>query len=224
MTMTEDWLDAFPLLRQLEPEAERVLREAVRTARFPAGELLFQDGSACEGYLLVLGGTVRVQKVSESGREIVLYRVERGQSCVLTTSCLLSQSAYSAEGITESEVRAVVLPGSTFQSLLARSAVFRGFVFSAWSSRISGLLALIEEVAFGRIDMRLAQHLLQHCSPGGQVKSTHQELAMELGTAREVVSRQLKDFERRGWVELHRGAIDVRDEASLRELAKKHAV
>lgn len=225
MGLGDNWLEAFPRLQQLEPAAARLVKESARGVHFAAGMVLFQEGSTCQGYLLVLSGSVRVQKVSESGREIVLYRVERGQSCVLTTACLLGQASYSAEGVTESEVQAALLPAGTFQALLAQSAVFREFVFSTWSERLSGLLALVEEVAFGRVDVRLAHWLLEHRSASGQVRSTHQELAVELGTAREVVSRQLKEFERRGWVELHRGWIEVKEGGALRELAnKEHAV
>lgn len=218
--MNPDIVTAFPQLARLEPEAARTLDGTARIATLPPGTVVFQDGSQCASYVLVLEGSVRVQKVAENGREIVLYRVERGQSCVLTTNCLIAHDDYSAEGVAETEVKALVLPASTFRSLLGQSEVFRDFVFSAYAARISDLLMLIEEVAFGRVDMRLAAWLLGRAGSGAEIRATHQEIATELGTAREVVSRQLKDFERRGWVQLHRGRLELRQRAGLAGLAE----
>lgn len=222
--MTKEWTDLFPPLLRMDDSSARTLAEAARHVTIPAGTILFQDGTRCSDYVLVLDGSVRVQKVSESGREIVLYRVERGQSCVLTTSCLMTNDDYSAEGIAETEVKAVTLPAARFRALLASSDVFRDFVFSTYATRISELLMLIEEVAFGRIDARLAQCLIEHGDQQSEVKGTHQELAMELGTAREVVSRQLKEFERRGWVALQRGRLRLLDRSALADLAGKARV
>jgi len=206
----------FPALAALEPEAARLFA-AARQVDIPAGTVLFQDGSPCGNYVLVIEGSIRVQKVAENGREIVLYRVEGGQSCVLTTNCLIGGENYAAEGIAESAVTALVLPATAFRGLLASSEVFRSFVFSAYASRMSDLLLLIEEVAFGRIDARLAAWLAERGS--GELKATHQEIAVELGTAREVVSRQLKEFERRGWVALGRGRLAVQNIGALSTLA-----
>lgn len=213
--------EAFPDLAHMEEEGLRIFHDALRLTNVPAGTVLFSEGAECEVYVLVLEGSVRVQKTSESGREIVLYRVERGQTCVLTTACLMTSTEYGAEGVAETPVKAAVLSASAFQALLDVSPVFRRFVFTVYAGRIADLLMLIEEVAFGRVDMRLAQTLLAHArrdGSGATVTTTHQSLATELGTAREVVSRQLKEFERRGWVALSRGRIVIRDEAALRAL------
>jgi CRP/FNR family transcriptional regulator len=213
--MNSEIATTFPQFSRLDPDSARALEGASRIADIPAGTILFQDGSECSNYVLVMEGSIRVQKVAENGREIVLYRVESGQSCVLTTNCLIARDDYAAEGIAETAVRALVLPAATFRSLLARSEPFRDFVFSAYAARISDLLVLIEEVAFGRIDVRLAAWLRQHGNESGFIKATHQEIAIELGTAREVISRQLKDFERRGWVSLHRGRIEIQNRSGL---------
>lgn len=210
----------FPGLAGLDPDTARTMDQAARLAAIPAGTVMFRDGTECSSYVLVIEGSIRVQKVAENGREIVLYRVEAGQSCVLTTNCLIASSDYSAEGIAETDVKALVLPAPTFRALLAQSAVFRDFVFSAYATRISDLLMLIEEVAFGRIDVRLGAWLRQHADAQGIVTATHQDMAIELGTAREVVSRQLKDFERRGWVMLHRGRLEILDRNGLASLAQ----
>ncbi|MEW5726993.1 MAG: Crp/Fnr family transcriptional regulator [Pseudomonadota bacterium] len=211
---------AFPQFARLDADSARILEGAARVATIPPGTVLFQDGAECSSYVLVIEGSVRVQKVAENGREIVLYRVERGQSCVLTTNCLIAHDDYSAEGVAETEVKALVLPAATFRALLARSDAFRDFVFSAYATRIADLLMLIEEVAFGRIDMRLSAWLRQHADGTGEIRATHQDIAVELGTAREVVSRQLKDFERRGWLALHRGRIQLRDPEALAALSE----
>lgn len=216
--MSPDWLARFPELLKLEPANLKTLRENAKVAALPAGTPLFRGGDLSLNYLLVLDGQVRVQKVAESGREIVLYRVEPGQSCVLTTACLLSDIPYGAEGVAESDLTAVVIPSASFHRLMAASEVFRRFVFAAYSTRLSELLCLIEEVAFGRIDKRLAGFLVERCGDGAILRATHQELAVELGTAREVISRQLKDFERRGWVELARGSLTLKNRAALESL------
>jgi CRP/FNR family transcriptional regulator len=219
--MTISWIDSFPSLAHLDATNRRRLLEGARQVPLPAGTVLFREGELCENFLLVVDGVVRVQKVSENGREIVLYRVETGESCILTTSCLIGAERYTASGVVESEVRGVVVPQGLFHELLGTSKVFRSFVFDSFAVRLADLLVLIEEVAFGRIDTRLAQTLLDKAGGEGRVVATHQELAVELGTAREVVSRQLKDFERRGWVSLSRGRVDLQSPAELRALAEK---
>ena len=218
--MDADIAAAFPALAKLDIESSRILEQGLRPVDIPAGTVLFRDGADCANYLLVQEGAVRVQKVAENGREIVLYRVERGQSCVLTTNCLLGGGLYAAEGIAETEVRALVLPASVFRGLLAGSADFRDFIFSVYAARIADLLLLIEEVAFGRIDVRLAAWVRGRAGDGQDVLATHQEISVELGTAREVVSRQLKEFERRGWVQLHRGRVRVIDAAAMDRLGR----
>lgn len=224
MRPSDDWIASFPALAALDGSARKVLRDAAHVVTVPAGTAVFSEGDPCRSYMLVLDGSVRVQKVSEGGREIVLYRVDSGQSCVLTTSCLLTRGDYSAQGIAETEVRAVVLSHAAFQELLARSAEFRQFVFSSYAVRLADLLMLIEEVAFGRVDMRLAQFLADRAGTGSEVRGTHQDFAVELGTVREVISRQLKDFERRGWVALHRGRVAVLRPEPLRELGRRDRV
>jgi CRP/FNR family transcriptional regulator len=213
------WVDAFPGLKKLEPEIARPLIETSKVVRLPAGARIFGPGQAPEAYLLLFEGTVRVQQVSESGREIVLYRVSAGESCALTTACLMGYEEYQAEGLAETDVEAVAIPRATFDELIARSAAFRKFVFTAFSMRITDLFRIIDEVAFSRVDVRLAQRLLELGGEKGHIALTHQQLAAELGTAREVISRQLNEFQRRGWITTSRGAIDLAQKGALRQLA-----
>ena len=188
----------------------RQLRDGVQSTRLPAGQVVFHRGDACRNYLVVLSGSVRVQLFSPGGREVVLYRVGEGQSCVITTSCLISQEAYPAEGITEQETEALSITQSLFDKALAYSESFRRFVFANQGRRLADLIQRVEAVAFGRVDVRLAKHLIDQCAGyGGLVSVTHQQLASELGTAREVISRQLKAFEKKGWIAMHRGSIEI---------------
>lgn len=215
----ENWISNFPGLRKLHPDVAGPLVEASRIVRLPAGTRIFGPGQAPDAFLLLIRGTVRVQQVSEAGREIVLYRVSAGESCALTTACLMGYEDYQAEAIAETDVEAVAIPRATFDDLIARSTDFRRFVFTAFSQRVTDLFRVIEEVAFSRVDVRLAQRLLERANAQGHVELTHQQLAAELGTAREVVSRQLNEFQRRGWIAASRGSIDLVRPKELRQLA-----
>jgi CRP/FNR family transcriptional regulator len=169
--------------------------------------------------LLLLAGSVRVQQVSDTGREVFLYRVHSGESCILTTACMLADEDYAAEGIAETDIEAVAIPRAVFDDLTSRSLPFRNFVFRAYSRRIADLFALIDDIVFQRIDVRLADRLLQ-LEDQGVIHATHQALAVELGTAREVISRTLGEFQRRGWVETARGEIRILGRAGLEQLAR----
>jgi CRP/FNR family transcriptional regulator len=217
--MTSDWTQHFPGLSKLEPAIAKPLIETSKLVSLPGGTRIFGPGQAPEAYLLLIEGTVRVQQVSDAGREIVLYRVSAGESCALTTACLMGYEEYQAEGIAETDVKAVAIPRATFDDLIAKSATFRKFVFTAFSVRVTNLFRIIEEVAFERIDVRLAQRLLELGGTSGHLELTHQQLASELGTAREVISRQLTEFQRRGWIATSRGSIDIARPDALRQLA-----
>ena len=219
--MTEPWIDRFPQLAALPAEDRRLLTERAGVVSLPAGATIFAPGVAAESFLLVLDGSLRVQQVSPtSGREIVLYRVTGGETCIMTTACLLSDERYAAEGIAETEVTAVGIPKAAFEEAVAHSSGFRRLVFADYAQRISDLMHVVEEVAFERLDKRLAQRLLDLAGADGAVLATHQDLAAELGTAREVVGRQLKELERRGWVGLARGRIELKEPHSLKTLAE----
>ncbi len=211
----------FPTLAKLDEDSATLLGNAGRRVNVPRGTVLFRAGDRCHTFLMVLDGAVRVQMASETGREIVLYRVGRGETCIVTTACLLTDKPYSAEAVAETDIDAVALAAGPFHELVARSAAFRDFVFASFGNRLTGMMMLIEEVAFGRVDLRLARFLADRRDTTGGLDTTHQALAVELGTAREVVSRQLKEFERRGFVTLSRGRIQVLDPAALLALAEE---
>ena len=215
------WISSFPPLLQLPAQVQSRLREASMIVELPEGSRIFGPGQAPQSFLLLLGGSVRVQQVAENGREIVLYRVAAGESCALTTACLMGYEDYQAEGIAETAVRAVAIPRALFDELIASSREFRQFVFTAFSRRVTNLFRIIEEVAFARIDVRLAQRLLQLADHQGHVVATHQQLANELGSAREVVSRHLNEFQRRGWIRALRGSVEIADRGAIERLAEQ---
>ncbi len=218
--MTGIWIDRFPGLAQLPDDILRGLQAGSRVITLPGGARVFGPGQTPSNFLLLVDGTIRVQQVSEGGREIVLYRVSAGESCALTTACLMGDTEYQAEGVAESAIEAVAIPRNIFDQLIAKSQLFRRFVFTAFGSRIADLCKVIDEVAFLRVDIRLAQKLLQLKNSKGDVETTHQHLAIELGTAREVVSRQLNEFQRRGWIKSGRGVISVTEGSSLRDFVQ----
>lgn len=188
-----------------------------QTTKIPANQPIFHRGDLCESYFLVISGSVKVMLIAASGREIVLYHVGAGESCVLTTSCLMAGDHYPAEGITETAVTALVFDKATFHRSLHESEAFRKLVFADLGKRFSGVISRIEQVSFSGVDARLAEALL--CQPQfPQVFATHQMLATDIGSAREVVSRQLKLFETKGWVKLGRGHINVLQPEALRQV------
>ena len=215
---TEDWINRFDGLSKLEPRLRDVLTTRSQVIRLPADTIIFGPGKSPDHLLLLLQGTVRVQQLAESGREVVLYRATAGESCVLTTACKLAYEDHAAEGVAETEVVAAAIPRGVFDDLVASSKEFRNFVFRAYSRRISDLFHVIEDIAFRRMDIRLAQKIIERADTG-VLKATHAQLAAELGTAREVISRQLAEFQRRGWIAQSRGAVEILDCDGLRALS-----
>jgi CRP/FNR family transcriptional regulator len=184
--------------------------------RFEPNQQLFDCGSVCAMLPLVLNGSIRVFKRSESGREISLYRVTSDQLCIVTLGCLLGRNNYPATGVTEEAVSAISIPDSLFQELVVTHDGFRQMVFNQFSARITGLMQLVDEVAFQQLDRRLA-HLLSQRGP--EINESHQRIADELGSVREIVSRMLKQFEARGWILLARRKIQVIDRQGLEAYA-----
>ncbi len=214
------WLGKFPALKDVEDKQLYAELAGQKVLHAPKGHQLFREGDACKGYVLVISGSVRVYKIDEEGREILLYRVGEGQSCMLTTTCLLGLQHYPAEGVAESDVDLIVLSPKLFERLLVGSNSFRRYAMAYIGERICDMMMLIEDVAFGRMDQRVARILLSRAEKEGDVLTcTHQELAFELGTAREVVSRMLKSFERRAWVELNRGTIVLLERSLLGQMS-----
>lgn len=210
-----NWLGRFPELERLPGETRAALDRGAAVLSLPEGARVFGPGQAPANFLLLLEGSVRVQQFSEGGRAIVLYRIGAGESCILTTACLMGYADYPAEAVAETPVKAVAVARPLFDSLLAESAPFRGFVFRNFGQRIAALFRVVEDIAFARMDMRLGQKLLALAGDARELSVTQQGLAEELGTAREVVSRMLAELHRRGWIEAARGRIRITDRAAL---------
>jgi CRP/FNR family transcriptional regulator len=215
------WKNVLPELATIDAVGAGSFLDQAREVSLPAQTTVFRQGDSCSQYLLVLEGGVKVLTRALNGREIVLYRLGAGDSCVLTTSCLFGNSHYPAEGITESAVTALTIPAAAFQTALQDSAAFREFVFQSFSTHLASVISLVEEVAFGRLDSRLARYLLDHCDAEQLLRTTHQALATELGSAREVISRLLKELELQGRVEIQRGSIRILDKAALESLVAR---
>lgn len=218
--MDGTWINKFKGLSHLPAEIKAELEAGSKIISVPAGTQIFAPGQTADNLLLLLDGTVKVQQKSETGREVFLYRVQAGESCVLTTACMLAFEDYSAEGTSETDVTAVAIPRNTFDDLVAKSPVFREFVFTAYSRRITDLFTLIDDIVFQRMDVRLASRLLELADANDVVHATHAVLGTELGTAREVISRTLSEFQRRDWVEQSRGKVHLIGKEGLKRLVK----
>lgn len=200
------------LLAELEPH--------LRPMHVAPDTVLFEPGVRCEHFVIVERGTARVEMVTESGRELILYRVAPGNTCALTTACLIGERPYRATGIAETDMLLWTLDRRSFEELLGRSAGFRRMVFSGFGERMDRLMHRLEEVMTHGLDQRLATFLLARADGNAhEVAATHYRIAVELGAVREAVSRRLKSFERRGWVALRRGRVRVLDASALRRTA-----
>ncbi len=225
MELTNTILALFPKLNEAKGKDGVNILDHCQQMTIPEGTTLFHQGDQCLNYLLVISGSVKVITRAENGREIVLYHITSGGSCVLTTSCLISAEDYPAEGVTETDVLALAIPKPVFEQYMGESRAFRKQVFHSYGDRLIKLITLVEEISFAKLDIRLAKYLLEHGSVNTPIRTTHQALATELGSAREVISRQLKEFENKGWVQLNRGRIEITNHdalATLLPLAKSY--
>ncbi len=209
-------LQHYPMLRELPAaELDAVLLPA-RLIEVPAGTVMFDEHQPCQGFPLLLSGSLRVIKSAANGRALQLYRVGPGESCILTSSCLLGNNPYQARGITEEPLEIIMLPAALFHSLIAQNAGFRAYVFQLFTERLTDMMELVTAVAFQKLDQRLAALLTSKANP---IHATHQSLADELGSAREMVSRLLKGFAEQGWVKLGREQITLTDPEALKRFA-----
>jgi CRP/FNR family transcriptional regulator len=206
--------DLYPALAHVTPSLE-ALGASIGPMSVPAGTVLFDENAPCQGFPLVLMGEVKVSRHSGDGRSLELYRVVPGELCLVSSACLFRSAPLSAQGITTKPTTLLLIPPPTFNQWLATHA-FRDDVLGLFAERMADLTGLIDAVAFHKLDQRLAAALLGR---GQDLALTHQTLADELGTVREIVTRLLRRFEREGWVELSRERIRISNSAALREMA-----
>lgn len=211
----------YPVLGTLGPDMTARLVAESRAIAVPAGTVAFDEHSPCHGLTLPMRGAIRVSRGSAEGREILLYRVEPGESCILSVCCLLGRSAYTARGTVEADLTGVVIPAGLFEMLITQSPDFRAFVFALFAARVTDLMQLVDEVAFHRLDARLAALLLRRfaATGAGAIEVTHQDLADQVGSVREIVSRTLQALQGRGAVALGRGRVQLVDASVLEAIA-----
>ncbi len=210
---------AHPLASGLEPEVNAQLAQ-LPLRLMAEGTILFRPGDEASGFVLVREGVIDVHLTGRSGREITLYTVEPGQTCVQTTLCLLGQVSYSAEAIARTPIRVAIVPVAMFRRLLVESAGFRDYVFRSLGNRLADVTNVLEQVAFVKVEARLAQELLKRSGPDGVAVVTHQELAAAIGSAREVVSRRLEVLSKQQLVALERGLVRIVDRPRLVEMSE----
>jgi CRP/FNR family transcriptional regulator, anaerobic regulatory protein len=208
--MHERISEAFPFLQSVpERSREAFLAQAVRKS-LENKQVLVHDGNECSSLPFVLEGTLRVFKTSETGKELTLYRIERGESCILTATCILNGTSFPAIAEAEGSTDVLLAPARLLVRFVEEYTEWRRFVFGLYSKRLEIVLSLVEEVAFHHIDSRIAAHLLKFAEGEQNVVSrTHAEIASELGTSREVVTRILRDFEAEGMIQTLRGKIKI---------------
>ncbi len=217
------WTGADPAFSALDPAA-RARLDALTPMDVPTGATLFSPGESVKGYVIVLTGRVGVFLLGPSGRDILLYEVAPGQSCIQSTLGLLGVDDYTAEAVAASDSRLVLLPRPVFMTLLNDSQGFRQMVFAAFAERMQSMMQLIENVSFMRFEARLANLILNRADARGTVTMTQADMATAIGSAREVVSRRLDKMARAGALTHERGVVHIRDRTALENIAHTPAV
>jgi len=202
---------ALPILQRADPKLVQEFQLSAYFARIPAGKDVFVEGDRVNAIALLISGVVRVYKIGETGREITLYRFGLGESCILTANAILSQQTFPAIATVEQEAEAVMIPADIFRDWVRRYDLWREYVFDLFSQRLSTVMAIVDEVVFRRMDRRIASLLLNHAKIQNPVRITHQEIAAELGSSREVISRLMEDFVSEGSIRTGRGTVEILD-------------
>ena len=213
------WADQASFLADIDDEARRAL-EALKPMHVPARATLFRPGDAAQSFVILLSGRIGVYLTGRNGRELLLYSVTPGETCVQTTLGVLGGAPYTGEAVAESDLVAVMVPPAVFERLMANSPAFRAFVFKAFADRLGDLMFVLEQVAFVKVEQRLAHALIERADDEGRVTLTHQELAVVIGTAREVVSRRLEALASKGVVASERGQIRIIEKGELARMAR----
>ncbi len=201
----------LPILNNADRELMWAFQQSAFVARIPAGKDVFVEGDDVEAIALLISGVVRVYKIGETGREITLYRFGLGQSCILTANAILSRQSFPAIATVEQDAEAVMIPATTFREWVHRYDVWRNFVYDLLSQRLVSMMEIVDEIALRRMDARVASLLLSRCLSEQPIRITHQEIAAELGSSREVISRILEDFAVHKAIHSARGMIEVLD-------------
>ena len=205
----------FPFLQTLASDEYACFTRSLMFPVLEAGQTAYALEEACPNYLMCIEGRTRIFKTSEGGREMLIYNVEPGGTCVLTTQCLLSRTNFPAESIAETRTSLAAIPADSFYRFMDEMPTFRSFVMSDYTKLLGTMFAFVDALAFQTLEQRLARRLLVEAGETLLVEKTHQQLASDIGSVREIVSRRLGDWERNGWVRNARGQIRILDRAAL---------
>lgn len=217
MIETDALVKLYPALAKVAPAPGELNARGGAFLQVPAATPLFETGMACQGFPLVMTGEIKVFRSSPDGRSLELYRVSPGELCLVSCASLFRHQEMSARGVTTQPTTLCLIPPPVFDQWLEEPS-FRQEVLGLFAERMADLTALVDAVAFRRLDQRLATALLGR---GQSIAITHQALADELGTVREIVTRLLRRFEREGWIELAREQVRIVDGAALRSVAER---
>lgn len=212
-------MSTFPAAPDFDAAANAILADAGAPLSLAPGAVIFRQGEPCAGYLIVTRGEISVKERNADGREIELYRVQPGQTCLQTAVCLMSGERYTAEGVATLAVEGILLSPTAFDAAMAVSAPFRQFVMRSLAARLRDFSVQMERAAFLPAPARAAAVLLAGADMHGVVATTHEQLAGRIGASRETISRILGEFERRGFVRLQRGKVIVADRTALERLS-----
>ncbi len=210
-----DLLSRFDFYQKLHQDTRHELAKSSREADLEKGTHLFFDEDVCKNVALLLNGEIRVYKVSDSGREITLYHVEPGQTCMLNVASALSGRPVGAIAETIDDCRLILVPGFLLKEKTTSDPYLQNYIFDIISERLVSVMDLISEVVFHKVDMRLLQFLRAQFKDKDSIRLTHEQIAAELGTAREVVSRLLQDIARKGAIQTGRGEIRILNRSLL---------
>jgi CRP/FNR family transcriptional regulator len=221
-TQQSEFRRLFPFINQAEPSFVDTFYSQAQYFELPAGAAICEEGQNCSYLALVLEGIGRVYKLSPSGREVTLYRIHGGESCVLTASCIMNQESFPAMAVSETPIRGLIIKPANVRDWFCRDSEWQRYIFRLLSHRLADIISVVEEVAFKRIDVRLAQQFVRSLDEGNKlVNKTHAEIAADVGSSREVVSRILRDFVQRGLINANRGSIEIIDNEAIYDLARQ---
>jgi len=210
----------FPFLQNKISPLSYEFQSKAFFMRIPAGKDVFVEGDSADTIALLISGVVRVYKIGETGREITLYRFGQGQSCILTANAILNNKSFPAIATVEQDAEAIIIPAADFRDWVNRYDLWCEFVFGLLSDRLVTIMAVVDEVVFQRMDSRVATWILKRVLLKNSLQVTHQEIASDLGSSREVISRILEDFSKSGLISQGRGSIEVLDKKGLSNRAE----
>lgn len=214
-----DFENVFPFYKDLSESDRNFVRERLILRQFKKGENL-HNSTECTGVILVKSGALRVYLLSDEGKEITLYRLHKGDVCMLSASCVLHAITFDVFVDAESDSECYILSGCAFSTLCDLYPQVKIYALETALSRFSDVMWIMQQILFMSFDKRLAIFLLDELNENGgeNVNLTHEQIAKHLGSAREVVSRMLKYFSTEGLVEVSRKGVRVLDKNRLYKL------